>query len=331
MINFELPPRTHTDEGKLRLVGFELEFGGVNTAETAEILRQLFGGEIKREGDLSYRIQTDLGEFLVEADSTFLKEKKYERYFRAIGLSPGESTIANGIEDVLTALAGTLVPFEVVMPPLPIDQLDAVEKIRADLQKHSATGTKSGLFMAFGMQFNPQVPDTKVETLLGYLRAFFLLFDWLYVESDIPLSRKLAPYIHSFPNSYVEKVLDPHYAPDLETFVRDYLTFNPTRNRPLDLTPLFKWINADWLKDYAVEHHLIKSRPTFHYRLPNSEVNDPQWSIAAEWNKWVQIERLASDPDRLQRMNEDFRQVHASTLMFARSRWVQKTRDWLHG
>ena len=331
MIKFDLPPRIHSQSGQLRCVGFELEFGGVDVNETAEILVQLFGGQIERVNEYIVKIQTRHGEFQVEADATFLKEKKYERYFRAMGLNVDESTLAKGMEGMIASLAGTLIPFEVIMPPLPINQLDAVELIRASLQQHSAKGTKSSVFMAFGMQFNPEVPDFEVATLLGYLRAFFLLFDWLFVESDIPLSRKLAPYIHSFPNEYINLVLNPEYAPDLQTFMRDYLHHNSTRNRPLDMLPLFAHIDRALVDSFPVEHHLIKSRPTFHYRLPNSEVDDPNWSVATEWNKWVQIERLAGDPERIKMMSEDFRDVHANTMLFARSKWVQKTRDWLHG
>src|SRR6185312_17067732 len=109
------------------------------------------------------------------------------------------------------------------------------------------------------------------------------VYDWLYIESEIPLARKLAPFIHSFPDDYIELVLDPAYHPDLETFMTDYLINNPTRNRPLDLLPLFAWIDAEKVFSFPVEKDLVKSRPTFHYRLPNSEVDDPDWSVASDW------------------------------------------------
>src|SRR5690606_29497891 len=117
-------------------------------------------------------------------------------------------------------------------------------------------------------------------TLLAYLRAFFLLYDWLYEESEIPIARKVAPFIHDFPPEYVAHVLNPDYAPNLETLIDDYLRFNPTRNRPLDMLPLFAHLDRERVFAQPVERELVKARPTFHYRLPNSMVDDPKWSIA---------------------------------------------------
>lgn len=330
-MTFQLPPRIHNEHGQLRTVGFEMEFGGVDLDQTARIVLDLFGGTLRKETQYVYKVATHLGEFQLEADSHFLQERKYERYFRALGLNPRESALAQGVEDAIASLAGTVIPFEIVSPPLRIDQLQPVEDIRRALQVHSATGTNSSIFTAFGMQFNPQVPDHHSETLLAYLRAFMLLFDWLYVESEIPLSRRLAPYIHNFPNEYVDLVLDPNYEPDLDRLMTDYLVLNPTRNRPLDMLPLFAEINPQKVFSYPVEKDLVRCRPTFHYRLPNSQVDDPAWSVADDWNKWVEIERLACDPDRIREMSEDYLHVHEDTLLFTRSKWVEKTRDWLHG
>jgi hypothetical protein len=35
-------------------------------------------------------------------------------------------------------------------------------------------------------------------------------------------------------------------------------------------------------------------------------VDEPQWTLAAEWNRWVEVERLASDPQRLATMSRDY-------------------------
>lgn len=330
-MSFLLPPRPENELGHPRTVGFELEFGGVPLTESAEILRDLFGGEVVRDSEFIYRLVSPLGEFQVEADSAFLKEKRYEKYLRALGLNAADSRLASGVGDAIAHLAGTLIPFEIVMPPLKITELDAVERVRERLRQHSAKGTRSAVFMAFGMQFNPEVPDKSAPTLLAYLRAFFLLFDWLYQESDIPLSRRIAPFIHDFPNAYVRLVLEPSYAPDLDGLMTDYLEHNPTRNRPLDMLPLFSDIDKAKVFAYPVERDLVKSRPTFHYRLPNSQVDDPAWTIASDWNKWIEVERLACDPERLRQMSEDYARVHDDTLFFTRAKWVERTRGWLNG
>lgn len=329
-MNFQLPPRIRKADGEKRRVGFELEFGGLPLDEAAKILVQLFGGTVERKSEFIYKAQTSLGDFCLEADSTFLKDKKYERYLDYVGLERESSAIAQNIEGMFAKLAGTLIPFEIVMPPLPIDNLQPVEMIRRELQLHSAKGTKSSLFMAFGMQFNPEVPDVQAKTLLNTLRAFFLLFDWLYEESEIPVARKVAPFIHDFPEDFVKLVLDPAYEPDLTRLMTDYLIYNPTRNRPLDMLPLFAHIDSQLVFSYPVETHLVKPRPTFHYRLPNSMVDDPQWSIAGDWNKWVEIERLAADESVLRRMTDDFFATREDNILFVRAKWAQKTRQWLH-
>jgi len=49
-----------------------------------------------------------------------------------------------------------------------------------------------------------------------------------------------------------------------------------------------------------VERELIKPRPTWHYRLPNCLIDDPDWSLRDPWHEWVRIETLAADQDALQ-------------------------------
>jgi hypothetical protein len=55
----------------------------------------------------------------------------------------------------------------------------------------------------------------------------------------------------------------------------------------------------------ADEPNKIKARPTFHYRLPDSRVDDPKWSFACEWNRWVEVERLAENPDHLRALSDE--------------------------
>ncbi|MGE0529257.1 MAG: amidoligase family protein [Bdellovibrionales bacterium] len=328
-MTFLLPPRLYKEDGEIRHVGFELEFGGVNLEESAQILLELFGGELTRRSQYVYDVQTSLGQFRIEADSNFLKNRRYQKYLDTIGVHSG-TELAQDIEAAVATLAGRLVPFEVIMPPLPMNKVEPLEKIRTLLQKHEAKGTKSSFFSAFGMQFNPEVPDFSSDTLLSYIRAFFLLYDWLYEESEIPLARKLAPFIHEFPSDYVDLVLNPGYNPDLNRLITDYLSHNPTRNRPLDLLPLFAFLDKDKVFSYPVEAELVKPRPTFHYRLPNSMVDDPNWTMSSEWNRWVEVEKLAAEPKRIQEISQDYMQLHEQRRLFSRSKWAERTREWLH-
>ena len=49
----------------------------------------------------------------------------------------------------------------------------------------------------------------------------------------------------------------------------------------------------------TVNDERVKARPTFHYRLPDCRVNEPGWSVADAWNRWVYVESLAADTDLL--------------------------------
>ena len=51
---------------------------------------------------------------------------------------------------------------------------------------------------------------------------------------------------------------------------------------------------------------IVKPRPAFHYRLPNCMIDEPQWTLAREWNLWVMIERLANDAPRLAEMSREY-------------------------
>jgi hypothetical protein len=143
-----------------------------------------------------------------------------------------------------------------------------VEKLRAA----GARGTNSELVYAFGMQFNPEVPDTDARKITLYLKAFLCLYDWLEREADIDYTRRLTPYIDAFPVDYIRKVISFDYWPDMNTLIADYLQANPTRNRALDMLPLFTHINEKLVRE-SVDDDRGKTRPTFHYRLPNCETD----------------------------------------------------------
>lgn len=326
---FQLPPQIKNEDGKKRRVGFEIEFAGLDLEKANAILQEMFGGKLEKESAYSFKLHTDLGDFSIEADSNFLLKNRPEEILKSFGLDPASNVFAQNMEQAISSIAEKLVPFEIATPPLPIDDLSAIERIRERLLKHSAKGIDACLFTPLGMQFNPELPKIAADTLLSFLKAFFLLFDWLYEETDVPLTRRLAPFINNFPKEYIVLVLNPDYSPSLKKFMTDYLEYNPTRNRPLDLLPLFAHIDKELVFSYPVEKDLVKPRPTFHYRLPNSRVDDPAWTIASDWNKWVEVERVADDPARIARMTADYFRTREETPVFTRSKWIEKTRDWL--
>jgi hypothetical protein len=196
------------------------------------------------------------------------------------------------------------------------------------LLEQKAAGTKSSIILAYATHINAEIPKRDVETTLRYLRAFMLLYPWLYDKAKIAIRRRLASYIDPYPDEYVELVLNPAYKPNLEQLIDDYHRYNPDRNRALDLYPLLSCLNAEHI---AAKGDLgnVKQRPTFHYRLPNSLVDEPDWSIAREWNQWNIVEILASKPDRIQAIAEDYLRLEKKTFMGFFNKWISRTEEWV--
>ncbi|MGK7296756.1 MAG: amidoligase family protein, partial [Candidatus Wenzhouxiangella sp. M2_3B_020] len=243
---------------------------------------------------------TELGDFGVELDASVLTSRRYLDSLRALGIDiePGEQR--DNLEDVLSRVAGVVVPHELICPPVEMKSLPAIDEIRARLRDAGAKGTQSSALYAFGLQFNIDIADDGAEHLVAVLRAFFVLFERICKREQIDFSRKLTPFVQPFPEDFVAHVLEPDYAPDRETFINDYLEYTPTRNRPLDLLPLFAWLDRERVMSAPVEKHLVRPRPAWHYRLPNCLIDDPDWSLARPWREWARIETLAHDTRALE-------------------------------
>ena len=282
-----LPGRLRNARGEIRRVGFEIEFGGLELEPAGRALAEAVEGRLALTGELTAEVESRWGTFGLELDSSFFQRRAYGAYLDGLG------ALGRGLERALIRLGEVVIPFEIVTPPLPITDMDVVERVRETLLRHAAKGATSAPFRAFGLQLNPEVPDFRAATLVTYLKAYFHLEPHLREAMPIPFSRRLAPYIHQFPAAYVRLVCDRAYRPGLRRLMVDYLEMNPTRNRPLDLLPLFAELDRELVLSYPVERELVKPRPTFHYRLPSSQVHDPRWSIAREWERWLEVERLA--------------------------------------
>ncbi|HKL52985.1 MAG TPA: amidoligase family protein [Wenzhouxiangellaceae bacterium] len=300
MSDFEPLPWHDGHSGKPRRVGVEMEMAGIDPERIAAEVVDVVGGQFESESAFSGTVRdTEFGDFGVELDAEVLTSRRYLDSLKAVGIEIEPGQLRNNLEDVLSRVAGLVVPHELVCPPVEIAALGRIDQIRDGLRRAGAKGTQSSALYAFGLQFNVDIAELSSRHLVSVLRAFFLLFPEICEREQIDFSRKLTPFVQHFPKDFVAHVLDPDYTPDLETFIDDYLAFTPTRNRPLDLLPLFAWIDQDRVMSAPVEHELIKPRPTWHYRLPNCLIDDPDWSLRDPWCEWVRIENLAADPDEL--------------------------------
>lgn len=289
-IEFALPPVLRNAQGNLRTVGVEVEFSGPSAGETIVGLQREFGGEIAEEDPHAFALlNSSAGNMTVELDSRMLHPGKHGR---------GKAGILPRFAAWFGFAAKYLIPCELVTAPVPLDQLHQVDRVLSVLRDLGARGTQDAAFYAFGLHFNPEIPRQDVQTMTAFLKSFVLLNSWLRREVAPDTTRDLLGFADPFPTNYVQRIVATDYWPDLPAFIEDYLSVNATRNRDLDLLPLLMYFDAPRVRA-MLPNEKINPRPTFHYRLPDARVSDAGWSIAPEWNRWVAVERLAADRDRL--------------------------------
>ncbi|MBS9477177.1 amidoligase family protein [Ancylobacter radicis] len=277
--------------GQPRRVGVEVEFTGLSERRAAGVLAGHLGGRVEEEDPFAFHlVGSALGRISIERDLRHIHPHRPYRH-PAPWLRPPVSTLVG-------ACLGAIVPREMVTEPLPREALPQVDAVLDALRTAGARGDGATLAGSLGLHLNIAPPDHRVETLLALLRAYLLREEAL--RADIlrgALVRFHAP--EPFPAAYRRQVLDPSYAPDLGGLCEDYLAANPTRKRGLDLLPLFLELLGDRVAPRITDK--VKPRPVLHYRLPVAHVGVAGWSLAADWNRWVAVERLAGDAPALAR------------------------------
>lgn len=328
-----MPPQMLTVAGEPRLVGVEIEFGGLTLQQTAMLLVDHLKATLCDGSNYEATICGDpAGDWRVELDFELLKELGRRNQAEADAEPSLQSLINNGIEQMLKLMAKPLVPVEIVSPPLPFERLHDIQSLIDDLREAGALGTGENPVFAFGLQFNPQPPALDSHTLLGLFKAYLCLADWLRARAAVDLTRRLTLFAEPFPKDFVRRVIAPDYWPDQSTMIDDYLRANPTRNRELDLLPLFSHLDAERV-NRVVSDSRVKARPTFHYRLPNSEIDQRDWGLHQAWNDWVEVERLAADGERLNGLCnaylERLAQPLGGLLNPGIDNWAQESAQWL--
>lgn len=323
MDGFELPDPVENSRGEVRRVGVEIEFGGLALPDAAEAVRVAYGGELHQDHEHRYTVTTPLGKFEVTFDSSLLSDKKYEHVLDRLGLG-GSEGVKDVVEGALRRIGGAFLPLEIGSPPIPVTELHEITRLEQALRARHAEGTRAGLLYAFALHLNPEAADPHDgPAVAATLRAFLLLYEWLFRRADVDTLRRILPFINPFPDAYARQVIDPDYAPDMPTLIDDYVRANPTRNRPLDLLPLLAFNDPDLMARPELAGQKVSPRPTYHYRLPNSQIDEPGWSIAREWNQWALVERLANDPELLRGLARAYLDWDSTLLGYLTDRWVQ--------
>ncbi|MEX0943900.1 MAG: amidoligase family protein [Pseudomonadales bacterium] len=310
-----LPPAlSTTTDGRPRHVGFEIEFGGLTFESCLDALRASIGRDVTHISPVEATIvHPDFGEFTLELDWQFLKQQAKA------------DLIEDDVVKTIASVAGTVVPLELVFPPIDVTQLDQTNEIVESLIDAGATGTDESFLFAFGVHINTEIPELRAPCIVRYLKAYCILQDYLVEAHGVNAARRISPYVDLYPPGYLARVLG-YSRPDMDTVITDYLQMNATRNRALDMLPLFSTIDEEKIRA-RVPDNRIKKRPAFHYRLPNCDIGTRDWSLITEWNRWCLIEVLANDEDQLQALATEYQKRLRADRFSTDARWL----DYIRG
>lgn len=306
-------------------IGFELEFSGLSVEQTLDTLQQELQGEVENKSLAERSItHSEMGKFHIELDWNYLKKTAAEQSASEMG----EKTWLKE----LGSLAEKVVPLEVVCPPLTLQQCEQLLPLTEALRKAGARGTDDSWLAAYGVHINPEVPmddDGNVDpnVLHRYLQAYGLLQWWLFEAHQVDTTRKISPYIDKYPESYL-RMLMSHDSMSMPLLLDEYLQHNASRNRALDMLPLFAYIDQERV-NAVVGDDKVKARPTFHYRLPNCHIEQPEWNLTVPWKGWWVVEQLANDQRALDYWRDEFLAESRPLIGVAETDWKRRMQAWL--
>lgn len=316
----------YNDNSSERNVGFEIEYAGLPLARAAELVQSHFGGKIEERDSFAIEVNdTQLGDFLLELDAIPLQklaektrkleaEKEPADFFDDMSIRLGQT---------LTEAGAKFAPLEIVAPPILISDISKLQALCDAMRENGAEDTKGSFYYAFGLHINPEAVSLEVDSIVRHMQSFLLLAPWLKQLHQVDITRRLTSFIDPFPRSYHQLLLANDYSPDLNQFIQDYHAHNPTRSRALDMLPLLAHLDKKRMRELYGADEKINPRPTYHYRLPNSELADPNWTLQKEFDRWLQVERLVQD-------EECFAQLMTAWLSYDKdllaleSSWVQQ-------
>ncbi|MFQ6549392.1 amidoligase family protein [Aestuariibius sp. 2305UL40-4] len=293
--------------GDGRKCGVEIEFGGLREDKAARILADTLGGEIRCDGDTKYTVTgSDIGEIEVYLDTAWRDQ------------------IDTAILGQLLEIARSVVPVEIVTEPLPFAALPRLDAARAALRKAGATGSRSGILLGWGVHLNVQLAEETADHILRVTTAFALCDDVIRAFDWVDTSRRIGPFVDPYPRAFIDALCAAERI-DMDALITLYLKHNPTRNRALDLLPILAHIAPDRLKE-ALPDEKISARPAYHYRLPDCRIDEADWSLALEWNRWVVIERIAANFDLMEQLRTDWIE-HRGSFTTVRSDWPDRVTE----
>lgn len=304
-----LPVALNAD-GRPRRTGVELEFAGLTEREAVEIAQACLGGRAEPVTSHEWRLeQSRVGRLKVYLDTAL----------RDLG--------GSRLADLGLDLSRAVVPVEIVTEPLAPGDLPRLDDLRDALRRAGAEGSREGVFFGFGLHLNPEIEGPDVARLLPVLTAYALMEDWLRHADPMDTARRILPFSDPYPRRFVDELAAAR-GWTLGDLFDAYLHWSPTRNRGLDMLPVLAHLDEARVAGALGGLGAVSARPAWHYRLPDSRVDEADWSIAYEWNRWVAVERLAHAQDRLARLAADWRD-HRAAILSTAANWRAHVDDFL--
>jgi hypothetical protein len=307
----DFPPLPQPDDarGRPRKIGVEIELGGLEEPEVARLCTRELGGTAEQIDSHIWAVRgSAIGDLEVYLD-TFLR-----------------SVTQSKLRDLALDLGREVVPVEIVSEPLEIEGLRRLDGLRDRLRQAGALGSRAGWVFGFGVHFNVQIASDREADIVKPLLAYALIEDWMREADPIDDSRRLLPFTDPYPTEFVRDLIALQPDAPVSEVMEAYLRHNPTRNRGLDMLPIFADLAPDRIT--AAVSGKLSARPAFHFRLPDCLIDDPRWSLVDEWQRWLTVERVAQDAGLLARLCRAWEEDHGVVTILRQS-WAHRCGELL--
>lgn len=291
--DFKPLPVTETNAGAPRRIGCEVEFAGLDEISVADALQTTLGGDVDQEhAHLAYLRDSRIGTLKIVLDTALPKDP------------------ANPATRAMTGVLAKLIPVEIVTQPLLLDELGTFSAALTALETQGAVGSQEAALYGFGVHLNVESSGQAVPHTAKTIRAFAALEPYLRDVFPINLTRRIMPFIKTWPDAFVRDLFEhrPTTLRHVMVIAADHL---PSRNFGLDLYPMFKDAWPQDFDEWFAQDSATKARPSFHFRLPDSRLGERGWSLVEAWNMWRLIEEVAQDDHTLSLLENAWLRAHS--------------------
>ncbi|MXQ08106.1 hypothetical protein GQ651_09655 [Alphaproteobacteria bacterium GH1-50] len=264
-------------DGKRRLIGIEIEFAGLSASDAAAILARATGGRAFQTDD-GWRCETPLfGTCDLSLDTAW------------------RGTLATLGGTGVLDLAQSVVPVELVTEPFDPKHLPAFDAALEALRDAGAAGSRGSLMHCLGVHLNVDAASLNAPHIAAVARAYALLEPLLRADMGLDGPSQALPFVDPYPEELTD-ALTMDLGGGLAVLADLYLRHTRSQHHGLDLLPLLAHALPDKVRDAVGYDENIAPRPAWHYRLPESRIDEPGGSISREWHYWCMVEAVAKNP-----------------------------------